>query len=204
MKKLRIFLWVLVPVAALALFLQVWSGGYLPTARSGPGGDFVLTAHTGSAFESEAYRGRFLLIYFGYSFCPDVCPLELAKLSTALYRLEDEGYDTSLFQPVFISVDPERDTVEALQDYVALYHPRLVGLTGSAEDIAAVAEDYGVYYEKKYDESLGTYLMDHFSAIFAIGPEGRFQGFFTKEDGPDDIAAILRPVLDEVSAGSGR
>ncbi len=202
MQQLRVMLWVAVVIA----------GGYLglrymtldipqPPQSAAVGGPFTLTAHTGETVSNTDFLGRFMLIYFGYSFCPDVCPVELQKLTTALTLLEEEGYDTTLFQPIFITVDPERDTVEALASYQALFHPRLIALTGSLDDIDAVAKAYKIYYSKVDDPTLGTYLMDHFSGIFAMGPAGEFQHIFTKDDTPADIVDVLRPVLDQTGAG---
>lgn len=194
-------LWVAVVLAALFVGLQYAKDrGALEPMGAGPGGPFRLTSHEGKTVSSADFQGRFMLVYFGYSFCPDVCPYELQKMTTALQILEEEGYDTSLFQPLFITVDPERDTVEALRDYVALFHPRLIGLTGSVQEIEAVAKAYKIYYRKVDDPTLGTYLMDHFSAIFAMGVTGEFQRLFTSQDTPETIADILRPVLDNSGA----
>jgi len=196
MKTIRIIAWV--AVAAVALFVL---GSRFMTgqqASGGPGGPFVLTAHTGESISNENFRGRYMMIYFGYSFCPDVCPIELAKMSAAVTQLEAEGYDVSPLQPLFISVDPERDTVEALAEYVVDFHPSLVALTGTPTEIADVADKYRVYYKKREQEGFEGYLMDHQSVIFVMGPDGVFQRLFSSRHTPADIVDAMKPVLKKV------
>jgi len=197
MKQLRVMLWMAVLLAGGFVAMKFATAPTpIAVTGSGPGGPFTLTSHTGDVVRDTDFQSRFMLIYFGYSFCPDVCPIELQKMTTALHMLEAEGYDTTLFQPIFITVDPERDTVESLAQYKALFHDRMLMLTGSVEDIAAVAGAYKIYYKRVDDPALGTYLMDHFSGIFAMGPVGDFQRLFTSNDSAGDIAEVLRPILD--------
>lgn len=149
------------------------------------GGPFALIDHNGKRVTNADFRGRYLLIYFGYTYCPDVCPTELFVISQALDML---GEAAARVQPLMITIDPERDTPEELADYVANFHPRLIGLTGTPDAIAAVAKEYGVYYEKVYTqlaqgedtEAAGAsdpeseYLMSHSASTFLMGPDGRF------------------------------
>ena len=200
MKMVRLVLWVLVAVVAVFAFTQFtgrWEDEQQTASSGGPGGDFVLTAHTGQTISSEQYRGRYMLIYFGYSYCPDVCPLDLQKLSAALYQLEEEGYDTTPIQPIFITIDPERDTVAELATFVPDFHPRLVALTGTVDEISKVAGDYKVYFAKREQEGTDDYLMDHSALIFAMDPEGQYVRLFSTRDKPSDIADSLRPVLQQ-------
>ena len=140
-----------------------------------------------------------MLVYFGYSFCPDVCPLDLQKMSVALYQLEQDGYDTSPVQPLFITIDPERDTVEELATFVPDFHPRLIALTGSLPEIEAVAREYKIYFAKRQQPGTDDYLMDHTAIIYVMNPDGQYVRLFSSKDKPADIADSLRPVLEKVS-----
>ncbi|HUE45091.1 MAG TPA: SCO family protein, partial [Aestuariivirgaceae bacterium] len=123
------------------------------------GGPFTLTAHTGERVSDDAFRGKFMLVAFGFTHCPDVCPAELQVMTAAL---DSMGQAADRVQPLFITIDPERDTAEHLADYMAHFHPRLIGLTGSADEIAAVADAYHVWYEK-VQQGDSDYVMDHTS-----------------------------------------
>ena len=156
------------------------------------GGPFALTDHTGARVSDASYRGRFMLIYFGYTFCPDVCPTELQTVAGALERL---GPAAARVVPLFITIDPERDTVTALRDYVTLFDDRLVGLTGSVEEIAAVARAYRVFYAKATPRDSSTYLMDHSSFLYLMAPDGSFRALFRQGMGADELAQALRTRL---------
>ena len=156
------------------------------------GGPFRLIDQTGQPVTEAAFRGRFMLIYFGYTFCPDVCPTELQTLATALDQL---GPDASKIVPLFITVDPERDTVAILKDYVPLFDKRLVGLTGTPAEIAAVTKAYRVYYAKSTPKDSTTYLMDHSSFLYLMGPDGTFRALFRQGMAPDELAKALRTRL---------
>lgn len=197
MKMIRIVAWL--AVALIGLFIL--GNRFMTTQEntSGPGGPFTLTAHTGETVTNNDFAGRYMLIYFGYSFCPDVCPVELAKMSAAMTMLEEEGYDTSPLQPLFISVDPERDTVEALADYVVDFHPSLIGLTGTLSEIDAVASAYRVYYQKREQEGMDGYLMDHQSVIFVMGTNGEYVRLFSSRNTPQDIVDAFKPALKKKS-----
>jgi cytochrome oxidase Cu insertion factor (SCO1/SenC/PrrC family) len=141
------------------------------------GGPFTLTDHNGKRVTDQDFRGKYMLIFFGFTYCPDVCPGELQVMSAALDELGAEG---EKIQPVFITIDPARDTPEAMKLYVSNFHPRMVGLTGSEEDIAAVAKAYRVYYAKaKGSENSPDYLMDHSTILYLMGPDGKFVKHFT-------------------------
>ncbi len=197
MKMVRLGLWVLVFLVAALLIGRYYQQGQNAPLTNGPGGPFELTAHTGETISSDQFRGRYMLIYFGYSFCPDVCPLDLQKLSVALYQLEQQGYDTTPIQPIFITIDPERDTVEELATFVPDFHPRLLALTGSLDDISAVAQDYKVYFAKREQPGTDDYLMDHSALIFVMDPDGNYLRLFSSRDKPADIAESLALVLEK-------
>ena len=156
------------------------------------GGPFRLTDHTGRAVTEADFAGRFLLVYFGFTYCPDVCPTELGIIASAMDLLEDAGERVT---PVFITVDPERDTPSALADYVSRFHPRMIGLTGTAEQIAAAARAYRVFYAKVQRPEMTQYLMDHSSFVYLVGPDGRVRSLFRPETAPEAIAQAVRGQL---------
>jgi len=172
-----------------------------PDGASVLGGPFTLTAHTGDRVSRSDFDGQHRLIYFGYSYCPDVCPLELGKMTRALRLLEARGAPAEQVQPLFISIDPERDTPAQLADYVPAFHPRLIGLTGSAEEIADVAGAYRIHYARADsgdDAPAGEdmYLMDHSSYILFMGPQGQFIDVFTARETASDIADAVADRLE--------
>ncbi|KAA0676676.1 SCO family protein [Roseomonas genomospecies 6] len=154
------------------------------------GGPFTLTDQDGRTVTDADYRGKYLLIYFGYTYCPDVCPTELGTMARAMDLL---GRQADKVQPMFISVDPERDTVAHLKDYVGLFHPSLVGLTGTPEQVKAAAKAYRVYYAKapQKDGKPEDYLMDHSSFLYLMGPDGRFLGVYPAGTTADRVAQDL-------------
>lgn len=151
------------------------------------GGAFSLTNQFGIRMTEADLLGRFSLIYFGFTHCPDVCPTALQTMAEALDQLGPAAGEVT---PVFVTIDPERDTAEHLGPYVRHFHERMVGLTGSAEDIARVARAYRVYYRRV--ESGGSYLMDHSSVVFLMGRDGRFLTHFTHEATPEAMAEQIR------------
>jgi protein SCO1/2 len=156
------------------------------------GGPFHLTDHTGRAVSEADYRGKFLLVYFGYTFCPDVCPTELQTIAQALDQL---GPAADRIQPLFVTIDPARDTAKQLATYVALFSPRLVGLTGTPDQVAAMAREYRVYYARADGATPETYSMDHSSFVYLMAPDGRFLEVFGRDTAPETLAAALRARL---------
>jgi protein SCO1/2 len=156
------------------------------------GGPFTLVDHTGKTVSERDFAGRSLLVYFGFTYCPDVCPTELGTIAAALDAMGPAGERVT---PVFISVDPERDTPEAMADYVSRFHPRMVGLTGSAEQVAQAARAYRVYYAKVQPRDTTAYLMDHSSFIYFVGPDGRVRSLFRPESTPEAIANAVNAQL---------
>jgi cytochrome oxidase Cu insertion factor (SCO1/SenC/PrrC family) len=159
--------------------------------RGTVGGPFTLTDQTGHKRSDSEFRGKLMVVYFGYTYCPDVCPADLMAITQALDAL---GPAAESIQPVFITVDPERDT-ERLADYVAAFHPSLVGLTGSSEEIRRVANSYKAFYAKVPDEQSGEYSIDHAGVIYLMGRGGDYLGFMPPQTGPDRLTEVLRKYL---------
>ena len=173
-------------------------GGTTPPAGATPlaglnlGGPFNLTDQHGRAVTERDFAGRWMLVYFGYTFCPDVCPTELGTIAAAMQDLGDKAAQVV---PVFITVDPERDTPEQLATYVPNFDPRMVGLTGTPEQIAEAARRYRVYYAKAERPSMTEYLMDHSSFVYLVGPDARVRALFRPDTRPADIAAAISAQL---------
>jgi protein SCO1/2 len=156
------------------------------------GGPFLLTDHTGRQVTEKDYLGNFTLVFFGYTFCPDVCPTELGDIALAL----DELGDLSLaVTPVMISIDPERDTPSVLAEYVPLFHERLVGLTGTPEQIKTVADAYRIFYRRVDDPEYSYYLMDHTSFVYLLNPEGNVVSLMRYGTSPEEMASTIRQQL---------
>ena len=170
-------------------------GGEIPvTAALSIGGDFTLVGPDSKAVTLADYRGRFVLMFFGYRYCPDICPTELAKVGAALDGLGEA--ERARVAALFITIDPERDTPAALREYTALFHPAIHGLTGTAEQIALAAKRYRVFYEKR-PEGRGPddYLMDHSAFLYLLGPDGQPRLLFTPGATPEVITARLHALL---------
>jgi len=164
-----------------------------PLAGARLGGPFVLTDQDGKSFDSKRLLGRYAIVYFGYTFCPDVCPMDMQKLGKGLHAFEDkDAARAAKVQPVFITVDPARDTPAILKQYVAAFHPRLIGLTGSDAQIAAVAKLYAAPFSKEAGAP-GTngYLMQHSSAAILFGPDGQPMALVPVDDSADAVAKTL-------------
>ena len=191
---------------AVGLIAPAPGGTQAQAAPLQVGGPFTLTDQTGKTVTDADFRGKWMLIYFGYSFCPDVCPTELQTISAVLDKM---GAAAKQLVPVFITVDPARDTPAALGEYLKLFDDRLVGLTGSSEQIADVARRYRVYYAKVAAvkapgsrdgaETDGTYLMDHSSFLYLVGPDGRFRALFRQGM---DVDALAAEIGQRMAAGS--
>jgi protein SCO1/2 len=156
------------------------------------GGPFTLIDQDGRTVTDADFRGRWLLVFFGFTYCPDICPTSLARNGDAVSLLGEKG---NKVLPVLITVDPERDTPENLKDYVRSFHPQTVGLTGTPEQIAAVAKAYRVYYAKAQQSEGDDYLVDHSSFTYLIGPDGRFVQFFRHQASAQDVANFLNERL---------
>ncbi|MGE0222689.1 MAG: SCO family protein [Acetobacteraceae bacterium] len=165
-----------------------WLSGGNPT-RSMIGGPFTLVNGDGKTVTDRTFRGKYMLVYFGYTFCPDVCPTTLNTVADALDRL---GSKADRIQPVFITVDPKRDSPEVVKQYAAAFGPRIIGLTGTPEQIDTAARAYRVYYkEHRTGPEPNDYTMDHSSVLYLIGPDGAFVAPVRAEQSGADMAAAL-------------
>ncbi|MCV2872602.1 SCO family protein [Defluviimonas sp. WL0050] len=149
------------------------------------GGPFTLVDEDGRTVTDKDVLTKPSLVYFGYTFCPDVCPTDTARNAEAIDALEEQGFEVT---PVFISVDPDRDTPAVLKEWTDYLHPRMIGLTGSAEQIAAAAKQYRTYYKVPEDKSDEYYLVDHMTQTYLMLPETGFVEFFNREMTAEDMA----------------
>lgn len=185
----------LVIVGVLVFAGGFWPGGQGPRLPSvAIGGPFTLEASDGRPVTDQTYRDKWQLIYFGYTLCPDACPTALNDIASAMETL---GPLAQKVQPIFITIDPERDTREVMASYVKAFDNRIVGLTGTPEQIAAVARAFRVYYAKAPDKGAPDgYLMDHSSVIYVMRPgDFRFVATFTHETSADQMAERLRKLI---------
>jgi protein SCO1/2 len=188
-------------VALLLLVLAVSVGAYLlfrdrgafqPAAGLPSGGDFTLRSHAGPV-SLQDLRGKVVLIHFGYTNCPDVCPVSVAATSQALTAMTPA--ELNRVMALFISVDPERDTLERLREYTAYFHPNLVGLAGTPEETAAVAKRYGAVYIKRPANPDGSYAVDHSVATYLVAPTGRLQAILPYGATAEDLLGAVRNLL---------
>ena len=195
MKLRHIILGGLTVVLFLAVLVAVgwYRSGSLDKVSLGDvkiGGAFTLTDGDGRTVTDQTYRGKWLLVYFGFTFCPDACPTGLNNITGALKLL---GSDAEKFQPLFITVDPARDTPAAMKAYAAAFDPRIVGLTGTPEQIDAVARTYRVYYKRVGEGD--DYTMDHSVAIYVMDPDGKYSTVLRHTQAPAEIAAALKELF---------
>jgi len=199
------YVWFLVAAAAVTLLLSIagrvglFGTGTAPetasttTGTAAIGGPFELVDQNGERVTDKDFRGQHALVFFGFTSCPDICPTTLQQITLTLDEL---GERAQKLVPVFITLDPERDDPAKLAEYLDHFHPRLVGLTGTEEEIAAAADAYRVYHAKVEmpDSALG-YTIDHSAFIYLMGPEGDYITHFTHNDSPSAMADKLRQVL---------
>lgn len=196
---------VLISIVVLAFVIAMAGSDYFAKAPSNGavnsdgtptvGGPFTLTDTKGETVTDKDFAGKYMLVFFGYTYCPDVCPTALSDMSTALDMLSDAK--VSKLTPVFISVDPKRDTPEHLSEYVTFFHPKLVGLTGTEQQIKDVAREYRVFYrlgEPSADDPLD-YTVDHTSIVYLIGPDGKLVTHFSHGTTPEAMAERLGQLL---------
>ncbi|MGJ3648308.1 SCO family protein [Sphingomonas sp. GlSt437] len=163
-----------------------------PLAHASIGGPFTLTDQTGKRVSDRDFTGKFRLMYFGYTYCPDVCPVDVQNLARGLKVLEKR--DAALaarIVPIFISVDPARDTPAVLKQFVGAFHPRMVGLTGTPAEIAQVAREFRIYYKAQAKDATGAYTVDHSRVAYLMGPEGQPLALVRQDGTPNEIADDL-------------
>jgi protein SCO1/2 len=184
----------LLPVLVFVLVLAIGAAGWFFLSHNalspagGIGGPFALVDGNGHTVTDRDLRGRYLLVYFGYTYCPDVCPTTLNTITQALDKM---GGQADRIQPLFITVDPARDTPEVMRTYTAAFSPRILGLTGTPEQIAKVAGEYRVYYAPHHSQADGNYTVDHSSLIYLMGRDGRFIAPIRADASPTEMAADI-------------
>ena len=197
LKTVRMAAYALIALLGVGWGVMWWRGGALNLDSIGVsmpgsvsvGGPFALVDARGATVTDASFRGRWMVIYFGYTFCPDVCPTELQTVAAALERL---GPLAERVAPVFITIDPERDTPAAVGEYVKLFDERIIGLSGSKEQVAAAAKAYRVYYARARSKDATDYLMDHSSFVYLVGPDGGFRALFRQGVGAQELADAIR------------
>ena len=201
---------IILPLTALLAACNMGPGGNASSGGESAPGDltgarigapFTLTDQAGKKVRWDDFKGKYRLIYFGYSYCPDVCPLDLQRIMQGFGQFEKaQPALAAKVQPIFISVDPERDTPAVLKTYVAAFHPRLIGLTGTPDEIAKVAKDFVVIYGKEEAKGSSGYLVSHSRTPYLFGPDGQpvalvpvdDPGTADKQEGtPDEVRAFL-------------
>lgn len=162
------------------------------------GGPFQLVDQNGRSVTQADFAGKFMLIYFGFTYCPDVCPTELQVMGNAMDALDPA--DAARVVPIFITVDPKRDTPEQLKGYVAAFHPKMIGLTGTPEQIAAVAKAYKVYYSKQPNAAApDDYSVDHTSFVYLMGPDGVLRSMFRSGASAKTMAGEIKTQIRKTS-----
>ncbi len=156
------------------------------------GGDFTLTSHKGQSIDTKQFRGKYMMVYFGYSFCPDICPTALENMSEAMMKLADMG---NKIQPIFVTVDPDRDTVQQLETYIQSFHPRFLAMTGGKEALDKAIKAYRVYAQKVDDEGATDYLVDHSSIVYVMGPDGKYVSHFSHQTPGEEMAFKMREII---------
>ncbi len=167
----------------------------LPLSSPPSGGDFTLQSWQGPV-SLQDFRGKLVLLYFGYTWCPDVCPTNLGYIALALSKLQAD--EAQQVQVLFVSVDPERDTPQHLKDYTAFFHQQVLGLTGTEEQLRELAKRYGAAYRKvETGDSASGYLVDHSAFTYLISPDGKLDGQLDHATAPEKIVAEIRRRLSQ-------
>ena len=179
-------------LAGIAVLLVTTSHGNHPVETSGSalvGGPFALIGTDGKAVTDRDFSGRYMLVFFGFTHCPDICPAELQVIAQALDKLSDKAKKVV---PIFITLDPERDTPQVMADYLKSFGPNFVGLSGTADDIAAAAKAYRVAHTKiENKDSPGDYTIDHSALVYLMGPDGKYVTHLPYGTSPDELTEKL-------------
>lgn len=158
------------------------------------GGDFTLTNHLGENVTNKDFENDYRLIYFGFTYCPAICPTELQRISQILKKLGENG---ETIQPIFITVDPERDTVDVMKNYISLFDPRLIGLTGTVAQIENIKKAYKIYAAKVQEDGMNDYTVDHSSFIYFMGPNDTLIRIFKTGDTVEDMTNIIHRYINK-------
>ncbi|WOE75828.1 SCO family protein [Alterisphingorhabdus coralli] len=170
-----------------------------PLAGADIGGSFTLTNQDGETVSDSDFAGQYRIMYFGYTYCPDVCPVDLQKMVKGFAEFEKAHPERAAkIQPIFVTIDPARDTPEVLKSYVNAFHPRLIGLTGSETDIDAVREKFAVHAEKVEDESATEYLVDHSRQAYLLDAAGKPLALLSVDKTPDGQASVPSDIAAEI------
>ena len=182
-----------IAATAALIFLAARPAAEAPPLAGAPiGGAFALTDQDGRRVSNDSLKGRYRLMYFGYSFCPDVCPVDVDRMMRGFKAFEAaEPALARRVQPIFVTIDPARDTAAALKPFVTAFHPRLIGLTGSEDEVGTAKRAYRVYAAKATGSDADNYLMDHTAFIYLMDPDGGPIMHFESGDSADAIAAGL-------------
>lgn len=197
---LRIIIISLFTLILLGMIALFWLGeeskkqATLKPAGGDIGGAYTLVNQAGETVTNETYADSYKLIYFGFTYCPAICPTELAKMNEALAKM---GTAARAIQPLFITIDPERDTVDTLKKYVPMFGDRLIGLTGTPDQVKTAADAYKVYYARAQDESASDYTMDHSSYIYFMSPDDELLHIFKTDDTAGLMAQTMQAWLDQ-------
>ncbi len=157
------------------------------------GGNFELIDHNGEKFSSTQLKGKYSLLYFGFTFCPDICPFELKRMGSLVKELEPLDIN-----PVFITLDPKRDTIDIIKEYISYFHPKMIGLTGSKDQVKKAADLYKVYYavaQKKKGTDADDYMLDHTAFIYFLDKNAKYVTFFNKNDTPKAMADTIKSYI---------
>lgn len=192
--NVRILISIAILAAVLVVQWQLKQGKTSNLSKAPQGGDFTLDSAKGP-YELKSQRGKVVLIYFGYTFCPDICPTNLMLMAQAFNALKKD--ELARVQGVFISVDPERDTLEKLAEYTKYFHPSIIGVTGKTTQLARIAKQYGAVYHKVEDESGGGYLIDHSSNTYVIAPDGSLNTILPHATPPEETIRLIRKLLKQ-------
>jgi len=206
LRRIRRLLWAAAAGAAVALSgITLWRAltpSDLPaprvTGEAAIVNAYTLTEHTGRTVTPETYAGRWQLVFFGFTYCPDICPTTLAYMASVMDLL---GPDADRVAPIFVTVDPARDTAPVMADYVAAFHPRLIGITGTEAQTAEAAANFRVWYERAEDAAAPDgYFMAHSGHIYLMRPDGRFEDVFREGDQPPEaLADTISTLIDNES-----
>lgn len=208
MTALRRGLWALTGVTGLglgaAVFWQTTTSQYLPapriTGEAAITNAYTLTDHTGRAVIADSFNGQWQLVFFGFTHCPDICPTTLAYMAQVMDKL---GPDATQVTPIFITVDPARDTADVMAAYVGAFHPRMVGLTGTEAQVAEAARNFRVWYERAEDTTAPDgYTMAHSGHIYVMAPDGRFVDVWMEGDAPAETFANNLSTLIQTTGSS--
>ncbi|HZL58930.1 MAG TPA: SCO family protein [Stellaceae bacterium] len=194
-RGLAVFVLILAMLLGAVAYEIGWLGGKPPETTQAPlpvGGPFTLTDQNGDTRSDSDFRGKLMLVYFGYTYCPDACPAALLAMSQALDQLGDKAGEV---QPIFITIDPARDTIAQMKLYAANFHPSLLALTGSPEALVQAEKEYRVYAEKVPQKDSDDYLEDHSSMIYLMGRDGKLLTLFSPGASADSMAATIKTKL---------